>query len=424
MQRRRQKEGREPRGWAPPAPDPRHPEAVLDTVPRAAGIDVHKMSLTCTVLGGERRRARGVGDAAVPHLRRGAAPAGRLAGGVGSGASGDGSPARASSGRRCSGRWPRRVWRYGSSTPDTSSALPGRKTDVSDSQWLATLGALRSGQPELRGAAAVGGTAAADAPARAHAAGGVDAAQHAAPDAGRERPAHRGHPDGPVRAVGTQPAGRSGGRTGSGADGETGVKGKARKKIPALLDALGCGLDEGAKPLVVLCCVTCRTRSSGRWRTWSGAFRMRPSGTTSYPLDAAADAARDGAAGRGRAAGRTGRRHGGVRYGAAAGELGGHVPGQPRVGGQEQGRKAAQGQRVSAAHPLRGGARRGAHRRRAVRALQAGPRDPARHGAGGRGDGAQDPAHRVPPCSATASRTAIRRSTTRRARRSRTRRAG
>ena len=33
-----------------PRPDPRHPEAVLDTVPRAAGIDVHKMSLTCTLL--------------------------------------------------------------------------------------------------------------------------------------------------------------------------------------------------------------------------------------------------------------------------------------------------------------------------------------------------------------------------------------
>ena len=32
----------------------------------------------------------------------------------------------------------------------------------------------------------------------------------------------------------------------------TGVKGKARKKVPALLDALGHGLDEGAKPLVVL----------------------------------------------------------------------------------------------------------------------------------------------------------------------------
>ena len=34
----------------PSLPDRRHPEAVLDTVPRAAGIDVHKMSLTCTVL--------------------------------------------------------------------------------------------------------------------------------------------------------------------------------------------------------------------------------------------------------------------------------------------------------------------------------------------------------------------------------------
>ena len=31
-----------------------------------------------------------------------------------------------------------------------------------------------------------------------------------------------------------------------------GVKGNARKKIPALLDGLGCGLDEGAKPLVAL----------------------------------------------------------------------------------------------------------------------------------------------------------------------------
>ncbi len=31
-----------------------------------------------------------------------------------------------------------------------------------------------------------------------------------------------------------------------------GVKGNARKKIPALLDALGCGLDDGAKPLVAL----------------------------------------------------------------------------------------------------------------------------------------------------------------------------
>ena len=32
-----------------PRPDPRHPEAVPDTVPRAAGIDARKMSLTCTL---------------------------------------------------------------------------------------------------------------------------------------------------------------------------------------------------------------------------------------------------------------------------------------------------------------------------------------------------------------------------------------
>ena len=47
---RKQKEGCALRGLAPPRPDPRHPEAVLATVARAAGIDVHKMSLTCTVL--------------------------------------------------------------------------------------------------------------------------------------------------------------------------------------------------------------------------------------------------------------------------------------------------------------------------------------------------------------------------------------
>ena len=57
MQRKKKRvaeAARAPQGLAPPAPDPspdpRHPEAVLDTVPRAAGIDVHKMSLTCTVL--------------------------------------------------------------------------------------------------------------------------------------------------------------------------------------------------------------------------------------------------------------------------------------------------------------------------------------------------------------------------------------
>ena len=37
MQRKKQQEKRPPQSAASPAPDPRHPEAVLDTVPRAAG---------------------------------------------------------------------------------------------------------------------------------------------------------------------------------------------------------------------------------------------------------------------------------------------------------------------------------------------------------------------------------------------------
>ena len=47
---RKKKEGAAPRSFPPPQPDPRHPEAVLDTALRVAGIDVHKMSLTCTAL--------------------------------------------------------------------------------------------------------------------------------------------------------------------------------------------------------------------------------------------------------------------------------------------------------------------------------------------------------------------------------------
>ena len=50
MRKRKQKEGCARRELASPRPDPRHPEAVLETVSRAAGIDVHKMSLTCTLV--------------------------------------------------------------------------------------------------------------------------------------------------------------------------------------------------------------------------------------------------------------------------------------------------------------------------------------------------------------------------------------
>ena len=78
-----------------------------------------------------------------------------------------------------------------------------------------------------------------------------------------------------------------------------GVKGKARKKIPALLDALGCGLDEGAKPLVVLLremqdAVERFVGADGATHSRCGQTRLR------VALDAAADVARNGTAGRGR----------------------------------------------------------------------------------------------------------------------------
>ena len=60
-----------------------------------------------------------------------------------------------------------------------------------------------------------------------------------------------------------------------------GVKGKARKKVPALLDALGQGLDEGAKPLVGLLREMLDARSSVRSRSWSVAFWTWSNGTTS-----------------------------------------------------------------------------------------------------------------------------------------------
>ena len=95
------------------------------------------------------------------------------------------------------------------------------------------------------------------------------------------------------------------------------------------------------------CCATCWVRLSARWKTWSGAFRRGPAGSRT-----ALDAAGDRAAGGGRPVGGSRRRHGPPRHGPAVGELGGHVPGQPRIGRQEQEREAAQGQCVPAARPV------------------------------------------------------------------------
>ena len=134
---RKQKEGCAPRGLAPPRPDPRHPEAVLATVARAAGIDVHKMSLTCTVLvedasgrvASETRQYRTYG-AELDLLVRWLA---------------DLDLARVvmeSTGvfwktvQRALAAAGVEVWVVNARHV---KRVPGRKTDVSDSQWLATL---------------------------------------------------------------------------------------------------------------------------------------------------------------------------------------------------------------------------------------------------------------------------------------------
>ena len=171
-----------------------------------------------------------------------------------------------------------------------------------------------------------------------------------------------------------------------------GVKGNARKKIPALLDALGCGLDDGAKPRVALL----RDMQEAVERSLADMERrIVEAAEQDYelpwtllqtlpgtgPLAAAtllAEVGDDMEA-----------------FGAATGELGRHLSGQPRVSRQERGREAARGQRVPAADPVRDRPRGGAHAWRAVRAVQAASDEAARRRQGGRGDGAQDPAYRV-----------------------------
>ena len=61
MQRKKKQEAeaaRAPQGLAPPAPDPRHPEAVLDTVPRAAAFG-HLPSTSCGLTSSSPSPGRG-----------------------------------------------------------------------------------------------------------------------------------------------------------------------------------------------------------------------------------------------------------------------------------------------------------------------------------------------------------------------------
>lgn len=249
MRRQQQKEGRAPRGMGAPGPDPRHPEAVLDTVERAAGIDVHKMSLTCTVLvedpsgrvESETRQYRTYGAelnllvewlAGLDLARVVMESTGVFWKSV----------------QRALSAAGVEVWVVNARHV---KRVPGRKTDVSDSQWLATLARYGLVSPsflaprqleELRRLT------------RLHARTRGLASK-------LRNMLHRLLDESGLRIGGilADLFGLSGRNLLDGLlegrDPEqmvVGVKGKARKKIPALLDALGQGLDEGAKPLVVL----------------------------------------------------------------------------------------------------------------------------------------------------------------------------
>ena len=137
MRKRKQKEECVGRELASPRPDPRHPEAVLETVPRAAGIDVHKMSLTCTVLvedsdgrvESETRQYRTYGaelDLLVEWLS-GLDLARTVMESTG---------VFWKSVQRALAAAGIEVWVVNARHV---KRVPGRKTDVSDSQWLATL---------------------------------------------------------------------------------------------------------------------------------------------------------------------------------------------------------------------------------------------------------------------------------------------
>ena len=249
MQRKKQKERREPRGLAAPTPDPRHPEAVLDTVARAAGIDVHKMSLTCTVLvedgsgrvASETRQYRTYGaelDLLVDWL------AGLDLARVVMESTGVFWKAV----QRALAEAGVAVWVVNARHV---KRVPGRKTDVSDSQWLATLARYGLVNPSFLAPPPL-----------------EDLRRLTRLYARTRRVAstlrnmlHRMLDESGLRIGGilTDLFGLSGRNLldglVAGHDPEqmvAGVKGNARKKIPALLDALGKGLDDGAKSLVVL----------------------------------------------------------------------------------------------------------------------------------------------------------------------------
>ncbi len=170
-----------------------------------------------------------------------------------------------------------------------------------------------------------------------------------------------------------------------------GVKGRARKKVPALLDALGKGLDEGAKPLVVLLRDLLDTVE---WSLADLERRILDAVARDYelpwtllqtlpgtgPLAAAALLAEVGDA-----------------FGTARrlSSCAGMCPGNHESAGESRGGKRRKGNVYLRRNPVRDCPRGGAHARRAVWTVQTASHEATRHRPGGRGDGAQDPAHRL-----------------------------
>ena len=222
---------------------------MLDTAPRVAGIDVHKMSLTCTVLVEDDN---GQVESETRQYRTYGAELGQLVDWL----SGlklarvvmESTGVYWKAVQRALFDAGVQVWICNA---HHVKRVPGRKTDVSDSQWLATLARHGLVNPSFV------------APPRLE-----DLRRLTRLYARTRRLAstlrnmlHRMLDEGGLRIGGilTDLFGLSGRNLldglVEGRDPEhmvQGVKGKARKKIPALLDALGQGLDDGAKPLVVL----------------------------------------------------------------------------------------------------------------------------------------------------------------------------
>ena len=249
MQRKKQQGKRAPQSLASPSPDVRHPEAVLDTVPRAAGIDVHKMSLTCTVLV-EDDRGRVASE--TRQYRTYGAELGLLvdwlAGLDLARVVMESTGVFWKSVQRALAAAGVEVWVVNARHV---KRVPGRKTDVSDSQWLATLARYGLVNPSFV------------APPRLEDLRRLTRlyARTRRVSSTLRNMLHRLLDESGLRIGGilTDLFGLSGRNLldglVAGHDPEqmvAGVKGNARKKIPALLDALGCGLDDGAKPLVVL----------------------------------------------------------------------------------------------------------------------------------------------------------------------------